>query len=61
MGEGRAAGRVGSDFLVEIAGWVGSTFCRVGSGPRKVARGQLWEHYYNSPTHYAPTQEPKEA
>ena len=31
-GEGRAAGRVGSDFLSAIAGRVGSTFRRVGSG-----------------------------
>ena len=41
-GKGRAADRVGSDFLSAIAGRVGSTFCRVGSGPRKVTRGQLW-------------------
>ena len=41
-GKGRAAGRVGSDFLSAIAGRVGSTFRRVGSGPRKVTRGQLW-------------------
>ena len=34
--------RVGSDFLSAIAGRVGSTFRRVGSGPRKVTRGQLW-------------------
>ena len=32
MGKGRAAGRVGSDFLSTIAGRVGSTFLRVGSG-----------------------------
>ena len=30
-GKGRAAGRVGSDFLSAIAGRVGSTFRRVGS------------------------------
>ena len=35
-------GRVGSDFLSAIAGRVGSTFRRVGSGLRKVTRGQLW-------------------
>ena len=40
-GKGRAAGRVGSDFLPAIAGRVGSTFRRVGSGPRIVTRGQL--------------------
>ena len=34
-GKGRAAGRVGSDFLSAIAGRVGSTFYRVGSGPKK--------------------------
>ena len=45
MGEesGRGSGRVGSEFLSAIAGRVGSTFRRVGSGPRKVTRGQLWE------------------
>ena len=32
MGKGRAAGRVGSDFLSAIAGRVGSTFRWVGSG-----------------------------
>ena len=32
MGKGRAAGRVGSDFLSASAGRVGSTFRRVGSG-----------------------------
>ena len=31
-GKGRAAGRVGSDVLSAIAGRVGSTFRRVGSG-----------------------------
>ena len=31
-GKGRAAGRVGSDFLSAIAGRVGSTFRRVDSG-----------------------------
>ena len=40
-GSGRGSGRVGSDILSAIAGRVGSTFCRVGSGPRKVTRGQL--------------------
>ena len=40
-GEGRVTGRVGSDVLSAIVGRVGSTFRRVGSGPRKVARGQL--------------------
>ena len=40
-GKSRAAGRVGSDFLSAIANRVGSTFRRVGSGPRKVTRGQL--------------------
>ena len=45
-GKGRAAGRVGSDFLSASAGRVGSgqRFAgsgRVGSGPRKVTRGQL--------------------
>ena len=34
-GSGRGSGRVGSDFLSAIEG-------RVGSGPRKVTRGQLW-------------------
>ena len=38
---GLAAGRVESDFLSAIAGRVGSMFRRVGSGPRKVTRGQL--------------------
>ena len=43
MGEGldRGSGRVGSDLLSAIAGRVGSTFRRVGSGPRKVTRRQL--------------------
>ena len=41
-GSGRGSGRVGSDFLSAIAGRVGSTFRRVGSGPRKVTHGQLW-------------------
>ena len=41
-GKGRAAGLVGSDFLSAIVDRVGSTFRRVGSGPRKVTRGQLW-------------------
>ena len=42
-GKGRAAGRVGSDFLSAIAGRVGSTFHQVGSGrvQEKVTRGQL--------------------
>ena len=40
-GEGRGSDRVGSDFLSAIAGRVGSTFRRVGLGPRKVTRGQL--------------------
>ena len=40
-GKGRAAGRVGSDFLSRIARRVGSTFRWVGSGPRKVTRGQI--------------------
>ena len=30
----------GTDLLSAIAGRVGSTFRRVGSGPRKVTRGQ---------------------
>ena len=42
MGKGRAAGRVGSDFLSAIAGRVGSGQRFGGSGPRKVTRGQLW-------------------
>ena len=41
MGKGQVAGRVRSDFLSAIAGRVGSTFRRVGSGSRKVTRGQL--------------------
>ena len=41
LGKSRAAGGVGSDFFSAIAGRVGSTFRRVGSGPRKVTRGQL--------------------
>ena len=40
-GKDRVVGRVGSDFLSAIAGRVGSMFRRVGSGPRKVTRGQL--------------------
>ena len=40
-GSGRGSGRVGSDFLSAIAGRVGSTFRRVGSGPRKVTCRQL--------------------
>ena len=39
-GSGRGSGRV--RVLSAIAGRVGSTFRRVGSGPRKVTRGQLW-------------------
>ena len=35
-------GRVGSDFLSAIAGRVNVSPGRVGSGPRKVTRGQLW-------------------
>ena len=42
-GKGRAAGRV--RLLSAIAGRVGSTFRRVGSGPRKVTRGQLCYNY----------------
>ena len=45
-GKGRAAGRVGSDFLSAIAGRVGSGQRFAGSGrvgPRKVTRGQLWD------------------
>ena len=38
-GSGRGSGRV--RLLSVIAGRVGSTFRRVGSGPRKVTRGQL--------------------
>ena len=42
VGSGRVgSGPVGSDFLSAIAGRVGSTFRRVGSGPRKVSRGYL--------------------
>ena len=48
MGKGRAAGRV--NFLSAIAGRVGSTFRRVGSGPRKVTRGQLWLTVYKTET-----------
>ena len=40
-GSGRDSGRVGSDFLSAIAGRVGSGQRFVGSGPRKVTRGQL--------------------
>ena len=45
-GSGRGSSRVGSDFLSAIAGRVGSgrvnvSPVRVGSGPRKVTRGQL--------------------
>ena len=56
-GKGRAAGRVGSDFLTVIAGRVGSGRVnvspgRVGSGPRKVTRGQLcYIPVYNSHTY----------
>ena len=38
---GWGSGRVGSDFLLAIAGRVGSAFRLVGSGPRKVTRGQF--------------------
>ena len=41
MGEGRAAGRVGSDFLSAIKGRVGSGQRFAGSGPRKVTRVTL--------------------
>ena len=43
MGSGRVAGRVGSDFLSAVAGSgrVNVSPGRVGSGPRKVTRGQL--------------------
>ena len=41
MGKGRAAGRVGSGQTFCRQSRVGSTFRRVGSGPRKVTRGQL--------------------
>ena len=49
-GKGRAAGRVGSGRVTLFvgnrgSGRVGSTFRRVGSGPRKVTRGQLWDTY----------------
>ena len=47
MGKGRAADRVGSDFLSAIAGRVGSTFRRVGSGLRKVTLGQHCTYLYN--------------
>ena len=40
-GKGRAACRVGSDFLSAIAGRVGSGQGFAGSGLRKVTRGQL--------------------
>ena len=43
-GSGHGSGRVGSDFLSAIAGRVESTYRRVGSGPRKVTRGQLCDH-----------------
>ena len=39
-GKGRDAGRVGSDFLSAMAGRVNVLPSRVGSGPRKVTRGQ---------------------
>ena len=45
MGVG-GSGRVGSDFLSAMAGRVGPMFHLdlVGSGPRKVTRGQLCVH-----------------
>ena len=42
MGKGQAAGRVGSDILSATRQSPG----RVGSGPRKVTRGQLWADNY---------------
>ena len=44
-GSGRGSGRVGSDFLSQSrvgSGRVNVSPGRVGSGPRKVTRGQLW-------------------
>ena len=46
-GSGRGSGRVGSDFVVGNRGSSGRVRVnvspgRVGSGPRKVTRGQLW-------------------
>ena len=51
-GKGRAAGRVGSDILPAIVGRVGSTFRRVGSGPRKVTRGQLCDALQEPSDHH---------
>ena len=51
-GKGRAAGRVGSEFLSAIAGRVGSTFRRVRSG-RVQDKWHLDNSDYNSlPTWY---------
>ena len=47
-GKGQAAGRVGSDFLSAIAGRVGPGQRFAGSGPRKVARGQLCLTYLST-------------
>ena len=41
-GSGRGSGRVRLFVSNRGSGRVGSTFRRVGSGPRKVTRGQLW-------------------
>ena len=41
-GSGRGSGRVRLFVGNRGSGRVGSTFRRVGSGPRKVTRGQLW-------------------
>ena len=44
-GKGRAAGRVGSNICRQSRFGSGQRFAglgRVGSGPRKVTRGQLW-------------------
>ena len=42
-GKGWVAGRVRLSVGNRGSGQVGSMFRRVGSGPRKVTRGQLWD------------------
>ena len=42
MEKGRAAGRVGSDFLSAIAGRVGTTFRRVGSDRVGFKKSDPW-------------------
>ena len=51
-GSGRGSGRVRLFVSNRGPGRVGSTFCRVGSGPRKVTRGQLCFEYDQYDVHW---------